>query len=79
MALDKNKLTVFNQGNGPWLNTYETADNAATVQGAGYFNGIADIIRNNSFLMAIMGDATKIYKVTKSGSTVTLSTGQAIA
>jgi len=83
MAFNLNTLAPLDTGANSdcgrvWL--YKTSDNAATVEGATYFDASppADRWQTGDVLLAIMGDATKLYKLTVSGTNVTLSAGLAI-
>lgn len=48
---------------------YETADIIAVVEGAGYFNAIADNLQPNAFIKCVMGDGVKEYFCTTVHST----------
>lgn len=63
---------------GKLLSTYETADNAATVEADGYFDAGAEELARTGAIICFMGDATKIYKVTVASSDVTLSAMDAV-
>lgn len=59
----------------PNIARYRTADNAAVVQGAGYFSDpiVSTALKTGDFIFCAMGDAASIYQLTVSGATVTLS------
>jgi len=56
-----------------------TADNKATVKGAGYFNSVANEMTNVQAVLIVATDATFEAKVSVSGSTVTLAALDAFA
>lgn len=60
-------------GVAPKISTYRTADNIAVVEGAGYFNDVADAFQDGDVIYANMGDGNKFYAVTISASVVTLA------
>lgn len=87
MAFDSNNFTPLSahaNSNAPKMVSYTTTDNAATTEGAGYFTGkfVAGQCKTGDVLLAVMSDATKLYKLTvteASPYTVALSVGTAIA
>ena len=58
---------------------YTTEDALTTVQGAGYFTGISSSATDVVFLLVKASDGAKIYRVSQSGTAITLSTGTSIA
>lgn len=78
MAFKASDLSVLAYANNFTLWHYTTVDNTATIEGAGYFNNAADMLRVND-LMIINIDtdgtpATKFYIVTgNDGTTVTVA------
>lgn len=55
MAYDGKNLSVLAYGNGFTLWHYKTADAAAVVDGAGYFNGASQMLRVGDFILANVG------------------------
>ena len=55
MAYDGKNLSVLAYGNGFTLWHYKTADTAATVDTAGYFNEASPMIRVGDFVLANAG------------------------
>lgn len=55
MAYDGKNLSVLAYGNGFTLWHYKTADAAATVDSAGYFNEAARMVRVGDFVLANVG------------------------
>lgn len=86
MALTTNSflpLSSLANSNAPRMFSYGTADNAATVEGADYFDNyeIASQLNVGDVILAKMGDATKFYNVTTadvSPPNVVISGGLAI-
>ena len=78
MAFTASNLSVLAYANNFTLWHYTTVDNAATIEGAGYFNSAVDMLRVGD-LMIINIDtdgtpATKFYIVTaNTGSSVTVA------
>lgn len=60
----------FNQA--PRNATYATADNKATVEGAGYFNDASDELQDGDLILVVASDATKVYEIAISSGVVTL-------
>ena len=81
-ALNQRNFDATGSGSkgAPKMATYETSDETATVEGAGYFNGLSSLLRTGDLIyVSSTGTATatvagKIYRVTVSGTTVTLAT-----
>jgi hypothetical protein len=78
MALDKKTFNVANRGSGgPVMHNYvNTADAVATIEGSGYFNGVADQIRTNDMVSYIGSDGARIGRLAKSGSNVVTMTSK---
>lgn len=79
MALDMKNLNPGNSSKAaPSQASYETADLAATVEGAGYFNNAADGLASAGSILVHAdtgGTPTVIlYGFTNTGSVVTLNT-----
>lgn len=74
-----NIVTVAPSKGNAGLKQYQTGDAAAVVEANGYFDAAAALFQTGDVLLAIMSDATKHYKVTRSGTDITLSTGSAIS
>lgn len=78
MAFKASDLSVLAYANNFTLWHYSSADNTATIEGAGYFNNAADMLRVND-LMIVGSDtdgtpATKFYIVTgNDAGTVTVT------
>lgn len=51
---------------------YETTDNLATVNGAGYFNLIADNLQPNAFIKVVASDGVREFFVTTAAGAVTI-------
>ena len=84
MAFDRSNMNPgARAGKGPKTASYYTTDSLGTVEGAGYFNDMATELATGDFLFVYSTGSSngggKIYTVTVSSGTVTLSTGQAIA
>ena len=79
MAFNRKDL-AGNVGVGGGLTTnfnYKTADAKATVIGAGYFNGSADVLEVNDVIMTEASDGFVLYRVSANdGSVVTVVVGQ---
>lgn len=75
MALDKNRLDPTGSGSKGTkvLGLYETADTAATVKGAGYFNGAANELARVGALLVVASNATFLAKVSVASGVVTLA------
>ena len=54
------------------LALYQTTDTTATVEGAGYFNAVADDLRPTCVIIVVSSDETNIYAATVSGAGVVL-------
>ncbi len=86
-ALNQRNFDATGSGSkgGPKIATYSTSDETATVQGAGYFNALATLLTTGDLIYVYSsGTATatvaaKIYQVTVSGTTVTLSTSVSLS
>lgn len=85
-ALNQRKFDPTGSGSkgGPKIATYSTSDATATIEGAGYFNALSTVLKTGDAIFvytsaAGTGDASKIYVVTVSGTTVTLSTSVAFS
>jgi hypothetical protein len=62
MAFDIQGFSTPNtKGLNLWL--YNTSDNIATVEGANYFDDVADSLNVGDTIIAVMGDGKKIYNV----------------
>ena len=76
-------LSAQANSDAPRMFAYATADNAAVVEGANYFDSFftASQTATGDVLLAVMGDATKLYNLTvdRDAETVAVSTGTAIA
>ena len=76
-------LSAQANSDAPRMFAYTTADAAATVEGANYFDGFftASQTATGDVLLAVMSDATKLYNLTvdRDAETVAVSTGTAIA
>jgi hypothetical protein len=79
-------LSALANSDAPRMFSYGTADNAAVVEGANYFDNseVAGQLQVGDVLLAYMGDATKLYNFTTVDNTagapnVVISTGTAIA
>lgn len=78
MAFKASDLSVLAYANNFTLWHYTTSDDTITIEGAGYFNNAADMLRVND-LMIVNSDtdgtpATKFYIVTgNSAGTVTVT------
>lgn len=75
MALDKTKFDPTgsgSKGGAPKIATYQSsADNLATIEGAGYFNGIGDTgLRTGDFLLYSGTDGAKLAQVAVSAAGV---------
>lgn len=55
MAYSSKTLSVLGYANGFTLWHYSTPDTATTVDGAGYFNAAAEMLRNGDFILANTG------------------------
>lgn len=55
MAYSSKTLSVLGYANGFTLWHYSTPDAATTVDGAGYFNAAAEMLRNGDFILANTG------------------------
>ncbi len=75
MALDKRTLDPTGSGSKgtKLVGIYETADNKATVKGAGYFNGAANELARVAVLLIVASDATFFAKVAVASGVVTIS------
>jgi len=60
-------------GKAPKQASYRTTDAIAVVEGAGYFNLVADALQTGDVLFANMSDGNKFYVVTVSAGVVTLA------
>ena len=64
-------------GVAPKIATYITSDAIATVEGASYFNAVADNLKTGDMLLvhstAAADGGMRLYQVAKSGTTVTLT------
>lgn len=72
MALDKTKFDPggsSSKGTAPKIATYQSsADNLATIEGSGYFNGIGNTgLKTGDFLAYSGTDGAKFGQVTVSG------------
>lgn len=81
MALDKIKLDPTGSGSKGTKTRaiYETADNKATVKGAGYFNLAANELGRVGVILIIASDATFEAKVAVAAGVVTLTALDAFA
>lgn len=59
-------------GDGAPLYTYESSDNASTVETDGYFDAASDQLASTGWILAILGDENTIYKFSNTGSDVSL-------
>lgn len=78
MAFKASDLSVLAYANNFTLWHYTSVDNTATIEGAGYFNNAADMLRVNDLMIVNIDTdgtpATKFYIVTgNDGSTVTVT------
>lgn len=78
MAYSASNLSVLAYANNFTLWHYTTVDNTATIEGAGYFNSAADMLRVNDLMIVNIDTdgtpATKFYIVTgNTGSAVTVA------
>jgi len=55
MAYSSKTLSVLGYANGFTLWHYSTPDTATTVDGTGYFNAAAEMLRNGDFILANTG------------------------
>ncbi len=55
MAYSSKTLSVLGYANGFTLWHYSTPDNAITVDGTGYFNAAAEMLRSGDFILANTG------------------------
>jgi hypothetical protein len=76
-------LSAQANSDAPRMMAYSTADNAAATETASYFDGFfaASQCATGDVLLAVMSDATKMYKLTvdRDAETLAVSTGTAIA
>lgn len=66
MALDKTDFDPTasgSKGSAPRLASYYTTDNMSVVETDGYFDGIADQLRDKDFILCKMGDGSRIYTI----------------
>lgn len=74
MALDTKSLAHIGTGGGNNFYLYRTADVAASVAGAGYFNNASNILNVGDWIMACTGVGgtivPKIYSVTANAAGV---------
>ena len=63
MAFDKNNLSVLAYANGFTLWHYKTADTAATVDTAGYFNTASEMVRVGDMVLANTAASNGIFVV----------------
>lgn len=81
MALDPKQLSSINLGLGRMLHSYVTADTAANIVGAGYFNGAVDRMKVGDTIIAMTDTGTtavtKIHMVSAVTSTVVTLTAAA--
>lgn len=82
MALDKSNFDPTgsgSKGSAPKMATYITTDAIATVQGANYFDGLADLLETGDLIYADMSDGSKIYRVTNTDGVITIATSLVFA
>ena len=75
MAFDIRSLDTTDSGSKGvgTLSAYETTDNKAAVNGAGYFNAAANELYRTAAILIKASDATYFAKVSISGNVVTLA------
>ncbi|WP_341909669.1 hypothetical protein [Ferrovibrio terrae] len=82
MALNANNLSAIGYANGFTLWHYTTSDTAATVDTAGYFNGVAGQVRVGDFIMCntgVGGTPAHGFVVVLSNDGSTVDVGDAVA
>lgn len=81
MALSLSTLTSINVGLSRMMHFYTTADTAANIVGAGYFNGAIDRMKVGDTIVAMTDTGTtavtKIHMVSAVSSTVVTLTAAA--